>query len=317
MKHNPENTECKRKLCLEGGCGHYGQQQHGCTCPDDWSKKSQAREEPEEHNPEKPTLIGYNCKVCHGTKIGENDFSIVHVCDGILEPVYTPQPQATQEKKPTMNEKFGWAFEQIEAHNKATQESGHESTCPRSLCPCKEYPLGKRCVGCERGYACTCTPTQESWEEKLHMICIDAWANINDTLQKHGVKYKGDGIGTAYGGWTALCNVVEPRVKALLAQAIETARQEGYRGGALDPRSKTVMNAIETAIKERDAHHKSLRAKELGEIHERMDELEENDIAERYNIDQVKDYQSFVLGYQRATDEFRTILDELIEKPVK
>ncbi len=59
--------------------------------------------------------------------------------------------------------------------------------------------------------------SSEEWGESINSICVDAWANINDSLQKDGAKFKGDGIGTAYGGWTALCEIVIPRVKSLLS----------------------------------------------------------------------------------------------------
>ena len=54
-------------------------------------------------------------------------------------------------------------------------------------------------------------------EKEIHKIATDCWANINNSLQKDGVRFKGDGIGTAYGGWVALQEILYPRVKSLLA----------------------------------------------------------------------------------------------------
>lgn len=70
------------------------------------------------------------------------------------------------------------------------------------------------------------TTQQSTVEERLQSIAIDMWANINESLQKHGVKYKGDGIGTAYGGWTAMNEIFIPRVKELLQLAEQKAREE-------------------------------------------------------------------------------------------
>lgn len=60
-------------------------------------------------------------------------------------------------------------------------------------------------------------PSPESKREReIYSIVIDCWANINNSLQRDGVKFKGDGIGTAYGGWVALKEILYPRIKNLL-----------------------------------------------------------------------------------------------------
>ena len=66
----------------------------------------------------------------------------------------------------------------------------------------------------------------KEFDEKLHAIATDCWANINDSLQKSGAKFKGDGIGTAYGGWVALNQILIPRVSFLLAESIHQAIAE-------------------------------------------------------------------------------------------
>ena len=38
----------------------------------------------------KRKLIGYNCKVCRGKKVHENDYAITHFCSGLREPVFSP-----------------------------------------------------------------------------------------------------------------------------------------------------------------------------------------------------------------------------------
>lgn len=76
---------------------------------------------------------------------------------------------------------------------------------------------GKISENCKNN--CSChkkEEPEEGWEKELKSICIDIWAKVNDSLQKHGVKYKGDGIGTAYGGYVAVQEIVFPRIEALL-----------------------------------------------------------------------------------------------------
>ena len=72
----------------------------------------------------------------------------------------------------------------------------------------------------------TNTEKRLEFDEKLHAIATDCWANISVSLQKHGAKFKGDGIGTAYGGWVALNQILIPRVSFLLSESIQQALAE-------------------------------------------------------------------------------------------
>lgn len=44
-----------------------------------------------------------------------------------------------------------------------SQHNPENKECPRY--PCGQHPLGKVCLGCERGYACTCRPTNQETPE--------------------------------------------------------------------------------------------------------------------------------------------------------
>ncbi|MHB8674638.1 MAG: hypothetical protein ACYDAK_13305 [Candidatus Limnocylindrales bacterium] len=54
----------------------------------------------------------------------------------------------------------------------------------------------------------------------LDLIDREGWrdwgnSDTNEALQKNDAKFKGDGIATAYGGWVALCEIVDRRIKSL------------------------------------------------------------------------------------------------------
>lgn len=70
------------------------------------------------------------------------------------------------------------------------------------------------------------SPSDRTWEESLNLIAVDVWANIHDSLKKDGTKFKGDGIGTAYGAWVALNEIFIPRTKDLLTSATIKAKEE-------------------------------------------------------------------------------------------
>lgn len=110
-----------------------------------------------------------------------------------------------REEKPTMNEKFGWAFEQIEAHNKATQEKcsihgGIKTKNLNSVYCCKKAT--QEVIVC-KGSNTGCNPvvngctahatTQESWEERARLMmgrAILAWSEEEiDEQIENGVDF--------------------------------------------------------------------------------------------------------------------------------
>jgi len=105
----------------------------------------------------------------------------------------------------------------------------------------------------------------QEFKKKLHLISVDTWANINNSLQRDGVKFKGDGIGTAYGGWLALCKTIEPGVLKLFSQALNKKDEEFVKMceeilktkfddlgmGSLDYHEKCAIDAFKEYIKHR------------------------------------------------------------------
>jgi len=108
----------------------------------------------------------------------------------------------------------------------------------------------------------TPSTVQQGFEDEIHMICVDAWASINDSLQKDGVKYKGDGIGTAYGGWTALCSVVEPRVKALFL-TLANERIESLKGEIIPTEMRFGDKIVKQPLNSREEAHNLAKQQEL------------------------------------------------------
>lgn len=93
------------------------------------------------------------------------------------------------------------------------------------------------------------------WEKELHSIATDIWANINETLQKRGVKYTGNGIGDAYAGWVALGEIFYSRTKNLLFRQIQKAI-ENYAKEVIPFKNKKWRKRIQEAEK---------RGRDLGE----------------------------------------------------
>jgi len=99
---------------------------------------------------------------------------------------------------------------------------------------CNKHNIGGKsiCCKCSGEVGCGDEPMihtdkiLEEFDEKLHIIARNCWANINISLQKHGAKFKGNGMETAYAGWVALNEILLPRVSFLLSTSIQQAVAE-------------------------------------------------------------------------------------------
>ena len=184
--HDP-SKECKRLgtsnmcVCCPCGCGMDITKEHYACAHGQPCGAESCKEKPQE---KKPTLIGYNCKMCHGTKIGENDFSIVHVYDGILEPIYAHQPQATQKSNDVKIKNF-----RCSEHGFVKPEISPK--CPICISKKKHHPDADFMSPTVYEVSRATSPTQESqtwdwekqteigkWEETLHFEIMEEYLEL-------------------------------------------------------------------------------------------------------------------------------------------
>ena len=97
--------------------------------------------------------------------------------------------------------------------------------------------------------------------------------------------------------------------KQLVQWLIAQAKEEGRREGQED-----FQRLVADFVAGNHDVAEQARIATITLFEEEIDRLEEEDIQERHNIDQIKDYQSFVLGYQRATDDLLVFADSLKKK---
>jgi len=159
--------------------------------------------------------------------------------------------------------------------------------------------------------AMTYTEKILEFDEKLHAIATDCWANINDSLQKHGAKFKGDGIGTAYGGWVALNQILIPRVSFLLTESIHQAQEQHNQDCTREEWMQEKIKLAEQEMlkrvnKELDKMRQSIKGEFTNEETKLLIELFGKAEYPHY-------YQERMYGYNQGLEDTKKIINNLLK----